>query len=80
LEKRVNMETQIRIETGNDQIEEIKTVHSDEEANRLLQKGWIYLWSGAVHIDTMGYNVKPIFTLGLKKLVMPKDFNKITRR
>jgi hypothetical protein len=66
------MTTRVSTETDNRDLEEIKTVYSDNEANELLKKGWKYLWSGAVHIDNMGYNVKPTITLGLLKQIKPQ--------
>ena len=72
LERKVNMETRISIEPNSRELEQIKTVHSDSEANELLKQGWKYLWSGATHIDNMGFNAKPTITLGLLKQIQPQ--------
>ncbi len=51
-------------ETENIQIKEIRTVFSDDDANVLLKEGWIYLNSGTIHKDNMGFNAKGFIRLG----------------
>lgn len=80
LERKGNMGTRVSVQAEEVEIEKIKTVHSDDEANELLSKGWKYLWSGATHMDNMGFNAKLTITLGLQKLKAPKDLPKTTRR
>ena len=46
------------------EIKEIRTVYTDEETNKLLKEGWIYLNSGVVHHDQMGFNAKGYVRLG----------------
>jgi len=58
------MPTKVKIETENIEICEVKTVRSDEEANKLFTDGWILLHAGASHIDGMGYNAKTHFMMG----------------
>lgn len=51
---------------------EVKTVHSDEECNALVKKGWRILDVGRVHIDANGYNSKTCFILGKPEKVPKK--------
>lgn len=44
---------------------EVKTVHTDAEANELLAKGWRLLHGGVSHTDGFGYQAKPTYILGL---------------
>ena len=46
------------------EIKEIRTVYTDDEANKLLKEGWLYLNSGTVHRDQMGFNAKGFVRLG----------------
>ncbi len=57
--------TKITIETDRN-IKEIKTVWTDEEANELLQNGWMLMSSGVAHRDEAGYQAKPMFILARK--------------
>lgn len=50
------------------EIIEVRTVFSDIEANNHLAHGWILLSTGAVHIDSGGYQAKTYFTLGRKEV------------
>ncbi len=49
------------------EIKEVRTLHTDEEANKLLKEGWIYLNSGVVHHDQMGFNCKGYVRVGRVK-------------
>jgi len=49
------------------EIVEVRTVFSDHEANNHLSHGWILLSTGAVHVDSGGYQAKTYFTLGRKE-------------
>ncbi len=55
------------METKYIEIVEVITVFSDQEANNHLSHGWILLATGAVHIDSAGYQAKTYFTLGRKE-------------
>ena len=41
----------------------VKAVNTDNDANKLLEEGWVLLHAGVFHRDEMGYNAKPIFIL-----------------
>jgi len=60
------MKTKINSQ-NNENIEQVKTVWSDEEANELFKKGWELLHGGLAHRDNMGYNAKPCYVM-VKKL------------
>lgn len=42
----------------------VKVTHNQDEANELLADGWVLLHGGVSHLDTAGFNVKPVFVLG----------------
>lgn len=44
----------------------VKVVNTDNDANKLLEEGWVLLHAGVSHQDEMGYNAKPIFILANK--------------
>ena len=48
-------------------ISEVKSVRTDQEVNELLKKGWVILHAGAVHVDDLGLNAKPIFMMGKER-------------
>jgi hypothetical protein len=60
----------ITIQNNTDQINvqgiivEVRTVRTDEEANKLFSDGWILIHGGASHIDAHGYNAKVHFIMG----------------
>jgi hypothetical protein len=57
--------TEERISTKKEMdFSEIKTVRTDEEANKLLTSGWVLLNAGVSHTDTGGYQAKCHFILG----------------
>ena len=58
------MDTKINIPIEKQDIKEVRTVRSDDEANKLLAEGWVLLHSGASHIDGLGYNAKTHFIMG----------------
>ena len=51
-------------EIENSTIIEVRTVWTDEEANKLLSQGWVYLHGGIVHKDKLGYQAKNCYQLG----------------
>lgn len=59
--------TKVRIKAQKEpnpkKIREVRLVRTPEEANDLLSKGWDFVHAGAVHMDDMGYNAKPLFIL-----------------
>jgi hypothetical protein len=57
--------TKVTIETDRN-VEEVKIVWSDLEANELLKKGWMLMSSGVAHRDEAGYQAKPMFILAKK--------------
>lgn len=50
------------------EIVEVRTVLTDEEANNYLSHGWLLLATGAIHMDNTGYQSKTYFTLGRKEV------------
>lgn len=52
---------------GGVNIEEVRTVDNQEEANELLVSGWLLLSSGTRHIDDAGYQAKVYFILGFPR-------------
>jgi len=53
--------------TIHNEIIEVKTVQTDDEANALLAKGWILMSTGSRHLGQSGYQAKTYFTLGRKE-------------
>lgn len=56
------------MELKHEEILEVRTVLSDKEANNHLSHGWILLSTGALHVDSAGYQAKTYFTLGRKEV------------
>lgn len=56
------------MEEKHNEIVEVRTVFSDLEANNHLSHGWLLLSTGAVHVDSTGYQAKTYFTLGRKEV------------
>ncbi len=48
-------------------VKEVRVTTDQDEANHLLANGWELLHGGNAHVDGLGYNVKPTFTLGRVK-------------
>ena len=46
---------------------EVRTVRTDEEANKLLSSGWVLINAGVSHTDLGGYQAKCHFILGKKE-------------
>lgn len=62
------MPTKIKvINRVNEDIAKVKVVNTEEEANDLLEKGWTLLHAGAMHMDSHGFNAKPLFVLSKEK-------------
>lgn len=51
------------MELKHDEVTEVRTVQTDEEANELLKKGWVLLASGCRHLGQTGLQAKTYFTL-----------------
>ncbi len=60
------MKSEQRVSTKETEYKEVKTVRRDDEANKLLQSGWILLNAGVSHTDMGGYQAKCHFILGKK--------------
>jgi hypothetical protein len=54
--------TKITIETERP-IKEVRIVWTENEANDLLEGGWMLMTSGIAHRDQTGYQAKPMFIL-----------------
>jgi len=52
----------VDLREGN-RVSQVKTVHSDDAANSLLQEGWRLFHAGVCHIDSDGFNAKPVMIL-----------------
>jgi len=50
-----------QIETSD--FRQVKTVRTDEDANKLLAEGWTLMSSGVCHVDNAGYQAKIYYIL-----------------
>lgn len=57
------MKIEVNTKESNEEVKEVKLVRTDDEANKLLNKGWVLLDVATSHIDNMGYNAKPHYIL-----------------
>ena len=55
------------MEKNYNDIVEVKTVRTYQEANELLKHGWLLISSGARHEDSTGFQAKIYFTLGRRE-------------
>lgn len=60
-----NIVTNIPFECND--INEVKIVRDEKEANKLLANGWILMNAGVSHTDSSGYQAKPHFILAKKE-------------
>jgi len=60
-------ETIITTQIENNDIGEVKITRDENEANRLLSKGWLLMNSGVSHTDNTGYQAKCHFILARKR-------------
>lgn len=51
------------MELHDKEVQEVKTVQTDDEANKLLKEGWFLLATGCRHLGQSGYQAKTYFTL-----------------
>ncbi|KKM32242.1 hypothetical protein LCGC14_1565910 [marine sediment metagenome] len=57
------METVITTQTEVSDVREVRLVRTDDEANKLLDKGWELMNTGVSHIGATGYQAKPHYIL-----------------
>lgn len=59
------MKTVIETESAN--IVEVRATWDEDEANKLLKEGWLFLHGSIAHKDSGGFQAKPCWLLGNKK-------------
>ena len=55
--------TIITTQIENVNINEVRIIRDEKEANKLLANGWLLMNAGVSHIDSTGYQAKPHFIL-----------------
>lgn len=61
------MKTVITTQIEQSDIGEVKIIRDENEANKLLSKGWLLMNAGVSHIGSTGYQAKPHFILAKQR-------------